>query len=397
MLCHTKTCQESLRCGEERLQWVASNSQGGDPVNSRERTLYALSHAEPDRVPIDLWLSAGMVHQVQRMLGLSGDALRDRYDVDLRYIEGPKYVGPPLRRFADGSQEDIWGVRRRQVTIHTPEGEETYKELAWSPLASMDDVDEIDAYEHWPKPDWFDYSTIEAQCEAIRRQGRAVVFMGDRLNRIAQLKPAMYLRGIEQILLDMALQPELAQAILRRIRAFYCAYATRIFEAAKGKLDIVLMGDDFGSQRGLLVSPDMWLCFLGDGFAEYVTLAKSYGLWVMHHTCGAVRPIIPLLIERGLDVLQSLQPEAVGMDPRELKSQFGDRLSFHGGISIQRTLPYGSPEEIRREVHDRIDALAADGGYILCTSHNIQADTPLQNVLALLEAYHAYGNYWGGR
>lgn len=366
-------------------------------MNSRERALCALSHAEPDRVPIDLWLSAGMARKVERGLGLSEDALRDRYDVDLRYIEGPEYIGPPLRRFADGSQEDIWGVRRRVVTIRTSEGEETYKELAWSPLASMHDADKIEAYEHWPNPDWFDYSTIEAQCEAIRRQGRAVVFMGDRLNRIAQLKPAMYLRGIEQILLDMALQPELAQAILRRIRAFYCAYAMRIFEAAKGKLDIVLLGDDFGSQQGPLVSPDMWLRFLGDGFAEYVALAKSYGLWVMHHTCGAVRPIIPLMVERGLDVLQSLQPEAVGMDPRELKSRFGERLSFHGGISIQRTLPYGDPEEIRREVRDRVEALAPGGGYILCTSHNIQADTPLRNLVALLEAYRAYGNYAGGR
>jgi uroporphyrinogen decarboxylase len=106
----------------------------------------------------------------------------------------------------------------------------------------------------------------------------------------------------------------------------------------------------------------------------------------MHHTCGSVRPLIPLMIERGLDVLQSLQPEAADMDPRALKAEFGDRLAFDGGISIQRTLPFGTPDDVRREVRERIEALAPGGGYIVGPSHNIQADTPVENVEALLEA-----------
>ena len=113
----------------------------------------------------------------------------------------------------------------------------------------------------------------------------------------------------------------------------------------------------------------------------------------MHHTCGAVRPLVSLFVENGLDVLQSLQPEADGMVPAELKAEFGDRLAFHGGISIQRTLPFGSPEEVREEVRDRIEALAPGGGYILCTAHNIQADVPVENVLALMKAYAEYGRY----
>lgn len=362
-------------------------------MDSRERTALALNHEQPDCVPTDFWISRACRRKLESTLGMGLDALLDAHDVDLRYIEGPRYIGPPLRRFADGSAEDPWGVPRHTVVVPTQEGAEEYEELARAPLASAQAVEEVEGYAHWPSPDWYDYSAIEAQCRRIREQGRMAVFQGDRLNRIAQLKPAMYLRGIELIFEDMALRPELARAIFARIRAFYNAYLERILEAAHGKLDILLMGDDFGAQNGLLVSERMWREFFGEGFAHYVRLAKAYGARVMHHTCGAVRPLIPLMIERGLDILQSLQPEAAGMAPRALKAEFGGRLSFHGGISVQRTLPFGTPQDVAAEVKDRVEALSAGGGYILCTSHNIQADAPIANVLALLQAYGDYGRY----
>jgi uroporphyrinogen decarboxylase len=360
-------------------------------MDSRERTFRALSFEEPDRVPMDLWLSAGFRRKIEAARGTSVEAFLDRHDVDLRYIEGPAYIGPPLRRFTDGSAEDLWGVRRTRVEVPAGGGVEVYQELASSPLASATTAEQVRDYAHWPSPDWFDYGGIEAQCEAVRNAGRVAVFMGDRLNRIAQLKPAMYLRGVEAILVDLSASPDIASAILENIRCFYCTYAERICEAANGKLDILLTGDDFGAQHGPLVSPGTWEEFLGDGFAEYVAIAKRHGLRVMHHTCGSVRPLIPLMIERGLDVLQSLQPEAADMDPRALKAEFGGRLAFHGGISIQRTLPFGTPDDVRREVRERIEALAPGGGYVLGPSHNIQADTPVENVEALLEACKDYG------
>lgn len=362
-------------------------------MDSRERVFRALSFEQPDRAPVDIWMSKGFRKKLFSGLKTSEEEFLDAHDVDLRYIDGPAYIGPPLRKFDDGSSEDIWGVRRSAVEVEMPGGTEVYEEVAQSPLASASCAEEVIDYGGWPSPDWFDYSVVEDQCRRVREKGRAAVFQGDRMNRVAQLKPAMYIRGVEQIFVDMAVEPEIAEAVFAKIRGFYLAYAERIFDAARGGIDIILTGDDFGSQNGPLVSPDMWLRFLGNGFGEYVSLAKSFGARVMHHTCGSVMPIIPLMMDRGLDVLQSLQPEASDMDPRELKRKFGDRLAFHGGISIQRTLPFGTPEDVRGEVRDRMDALGRGGGYILCTSHNVQADTTLENFEALLDAYGEFGRY----
>ncbi len=362
-------------------------------MDSRERTFLALNFEQGDRIPMDVWMSEGCRHKLGLDAPAAWAAFLDAHDVDLRYIAGPRYIGPPLRAFPDGTDEDIWGVRRRLMVVPTIGGREHYRELAQAPLAGATSVAEVEAYGHWPSADWFDYGDIAAQCDAVRDAGRIVVFQGDRLNRIAQLKPAMYLRGIQEILEDLLLRPDLARAILARIRGFYEAYAGRIFEAAGGRLDIVLTGDDFGSQAGPLISPRLWADFLGQGFAAYAGLAHAYGVRVMHHTCGAVFPLIPMLLERGLDVLQSVQPEAAGMAPAGLKAAFGDWLAFQGGISIQGALPFGRPADVRAEVEARARVLGAGGGYIFGTAHNIQADAPAENVAALLQAYRDFGRY----
>ena len=193
--------------------------------------------------------------------------------------------------------------------------------------------------------------------------------------------------------MDLALQPDIAAAIFDHIRSFYLTYAERILNAANGKIDIVLTGDDFGSQNGPLVSPAMWTTFLADGFAAYIDLAHSFGIKVMHHTCGSIVPIIPLMIERNLDILQSIQPEADGMDHTRIKKSFGSQLCFQGGISIQSTLPYGSPDDVDQQVKQVIRTLAPGGGYILGTAHNLQADVPIPNAQALVQAYHRYAPY----
>jgi len=213
------------------------------------------------------------------------------------------------------------------------------------------------------------------------------------MNRCAQLKPAMYVRGVEQILLDLVLNPEIAEHLFARIAEFYTEYARRTFEAAGGGIDIFFTGDDFGTQNGPFMSPDMWRRFLRPGFEAFVRLGHAHGCKVAHHSCGSITPIVPDLIDCGLDILNPLQPDVHDMDHTELKRRFGDRLCFHGSISIQRTLPFGTVEQVRDEVRQRFEALAGHGGFIYCTAHNIQADTPIENVEALFDAYHEYGRY----
>ena len=366
-------------------------------MDSRERTFLALEHQEPDRVPIDCWASPGMKSKIENGLKLSYEQFLDVHEIDFRYIEGPRYCGPGLKTRNDALELDIWGVPRAHVALQFADGAEnyveSYKEVLQSPLQHLTSPEEILDYAHWPSPDWFDYSDIENQCKYIKEQGRVVVFMGDRLNRFAQLKPAMYLRGYEQILIDMIENPEIAKTIFSRIASFYLEYGCRILEAAKGNIDILCTGDDFGGQNGLLLSPALWIDFLKQGFKEYIRLGKAFDAYTMHHTCGSVYALISEMIDCDLDILQSLQPEAAKMDPLALKTEFGNRLAFQGGVSIQKVLPYGSPAEVREHVKLLISIMAPGGGYIACTSHNIQADTPLANVEALFEAYHEFGQY----
>ncbi|MBC8876693.1 MAG: hypothetical protein H8E44_45265 [Planctomycetes bacterium] len=363
-------------------------------MDARERVFLALAHEEPDRIPIDYWATSTVSERLRGHYGLSTqEELLQHLDVDFRYIDGPKYVGPEPRVHDDGSVEDHWGVPR--VRVETGSGEHTsiYQEVITFPLKNAESLDEIRDYPKWPSPDWFDYDCVRQQVAEARQTGRVVVFMGDRMNRAAQLKPAMYLRGIDQILMDLALDPEIAEYIFQRVAAFYLEYARRTFEAAGGGIDIFMMGDDFGTQKGLFVSPDMWRQFLRPGFKAFIDLGRQYGCKVAHHSCGSIKPIIPDLIECGLEILNPIQPDVENMDRKELKQLFGDRLSFHGSISIQQTLPFGTPDDVRKEVQERAETLGPGGGFIFCTAHNIQADTPTENIVALFEAYRTFGRY----
>jgi uroporphyrinogen decarboxylase len=366
-------------------------------LDSRERTFLALQHQQPDRVPVDCWISSAMREKVNRNQNIRYDQFLDQNDIDLRYIPGPHYIGPAPKTSSNSVDIDIWGVTRKLTHVHLTgeEGDytESYKQVIQSPLQDARSVEEILEYDHWPSPEWFDYEVIEQQCLKIKDAGRVVVFMGDRLNRIAQLKPACYLRGFEQVFIDMVENPEIARALFRKISDFYMEYGRRILAAAKGHIDILCTGDDFGTQNAPLISLPMWRDFLKPGFKDFIKLGKEHGSYVMHHTCGSVFPLIPDMIECELDILQSLQPEAANMEPCFLKELYGDRLCFQGGISIQNILPHGSPEDVRRHVQEVMEAMSPGGGYIACTSHNIQADTSIRNLDALFKAYRDFGRY----
>jgi uroporphyrinogen decarboxylase len=363
-------------------------------MDARTRVFLALDHKEPDRVPIDCWLTSAVAARLRAHYGLATqEDLLQKLDVDFRYIDGPRYIGPPPAVHPDGQVEDHWGVPRVRISTGDGEAASVYEEVVNFPLKNATTVDEIHAYPKWPKPEWFDYDCVRQQVAEARATGKVVVFMGDRMNRCAQLKPAMYLRGVDQILVDLAVEPEIARAIFEHVREFYLEYAWRTFEAAGDGIDIFFMGDDFGTQKGLFMSPDMWREFLRPGFEAFIRVARHFGHKVAHHSCGSIKAIIPDLIDCGLDILNPVQPDVVDMDRRELKERFGDRLSFHGSVSIQKTLPFGTPDDVMAEVRERVETLARDGGFIFCSAHNIQADTPIENVEALFKAYKTYGRY----
>ena len=383
---HEAGLQPDLTSGDP-FDWRRQERMG-----CRERVLAAIDHQEADRVPIDFWAVPEVMDRLRRQYRTPDDeTLLQVLGVDVRVLRGPSYAALEMRRHPDGTVEDLWGVRRRVVTVGEGEKQGSYKELAYSPLATATTVQDIETYPGWPSPDGWDYGTIAEQ--SARFKGYAVIFAGDRLDRTAQLKTCMYLRGIEQILVDLIENPALVDCMLAHINAYYLEYNRRVFEAAGGDIDIFMMGDDFGTQTAPFMSIVMWRRFFEKGFRATIDLAHRYGLRVMHHTCGAVRPLIPLFIDAGLDILQSLQPRATGMDLVGLKRDFGQDLVLHGSLDIQRTLPYGTPDDVRTEVRQRLDAGKPGGGFIICTAHQIQVDVPLANVLALVEAYQEYTWY----
>jgi len=363
-------------------------------METRERVSLALGHKEPDRVPIDYWAMKEITEKLlKRYRFTTLEELLVHFDIDFRYIEGPGYIGPEPEVHDDGSIEDHWGVPRLRVEFGEDNKQGEYREVLDFPLEKASSLEEVREYPKWPNIEWFDFDCVREQALEARKTGKVVMFMGDRKNRCAQLKPAMYIRGVEQILLDLVLNPEIAEYIFRRVADFYLEYSRRTFEAAGDALDIMFLGDDFGTQNGMFMSLDMWQRFLRPGFKAFIDLAKRYGYTVAHHSCGSIKPLIPDLIECGLDILNSVQPDTYDMDHAELKRLYGNDICFHGSVSIQRNLPFGTPEDVRNEVRKRFETLGPGGGFIFCTAHNIQADTPLENIEALFEAYHEFGKY----
>ena len=196
---------------------------------------------------------------------------------------------------------------------------------------------------------------------------------------------SIVMRGFEQTLIDMVEEPEITKAIVTKAVDFYHGVAERMFEIGKGKIDIFYNGDDFCSQTGPIISVDMFREFFKPGMKKLYNLAKDYGIKVMQHSCGAITKIIPEFLEIGVDIIDPIQVRATGMNMKLLKDTYGRRSSFHGAIDQQYLLPFGSEEEVRKGVREAIRILGADGGYILCSSHDLVQNIPTQNIIAMYE------------
>jgi len=200
-------------------------------------------------------------------------------------------------------------------------------------------------------------------------------------------------RGYEQVMLDIGDKSPILFAIWDHLSDFFYEFDRRILEAGDGRIDISHFGDDYGTQRDTVISPRTYCQLFQPRWKRHIEQARAFGTKVMFHSCGSTRRLMPHLIETGIDVLTTVQPHTGGMEPTELKHLFGDRLTFHGTVSIQQDLPRHTPDEVREIVRQRIKVMAPGGGFILAPTHATQPDTPPENVVAMYEAAMEYGWY----
>ena len=365
----------------------------------------ALAHAEPDRVPVDFWAEPEMLGKLlARYRGLAADhraesdavqhsaviddAIMAAYDQlllevgsDIREVQ-PRYTGPPPKQFADGTQESIFGGRSRPV--QTRYG--TYHHALYFPLEDASTVEQVLDSDCWPDPEQYDYAAMIPQCDV---HADYAILSGS----FSIWNFSFFTRGMERMLLDLAEAPEMADAIIDRHSAFCMAYYDRLLAATGGRVDIVRTYDDYGTQRGLMMSPRIWRQIVKPRLAALVDLVHAYGSKFMLHSCGSVAALIPDIIEAGVDILDPIQTHAAGMSPEALREQFGGQICFHGGLDTQDVLPHGSPEDVVTEVQHLLRVFAPGGGYIFNSSQALMPDTPVENIDAMYRAARRWGRY----
>ncbi|MGI6415040.1 MAG: uroporphyrinogen decarboxylase family protein [Thermoguttaceae bacterium] len=342
-------------------------------MTPRQRWLALFECRQPDRIPTDYQATPEVTARLLDELGCADEeALWKRLKIDRRKEIIPPWTG---RREGDGAGDDMWGITYRRVEY----GGGAYDEPCRHPLAEVDSVAEVHAY-RWPSPDEFDYAAITRICR--EDDGTHPIHAGC-------YEPFLlygYLRGLERAFEDLILRPEIADAILGHLFDFHWEHHRRIFEAGQGRIDTTWVAEDLGSQTGPLMSLAMYRRFLLDNQVKMADLARSHGVHVMYHTDGAARVFIPDLLDRvGIEVLNPVQWRSAGMDRARLVADFGDRLIFHGSIDNQRTLAFGSAEDVAREVRESIE-IYRPARWICAPCHNLQPITPTENILAMYEA-----------
>lgn len=349
-------------------------------MTPRERWQAVLERRSPDRVPMDYWGTVETGERLARALGAPDlDSALERLHVDRPLTVEPVYVGPAV-----SDDADVFGVRYRDVGY----GAGSYREAVTHPLARYETVEEIERSFRWPSPDWWDYSTIAAQVRGrehrpIRGGGSEPFLLYKRL------------RGDEQAFVDLVENPRIVQSCLARLFDLAYENTRRIYEQIPGRVLISYVAEDLGSQEGLMYSPPQIREFLLPGMKRMMDLVHSAGAFVFHHSDGAIRAILPDLIEAGIDALNPIQWRCRGMEREALKRDFGGRVVLHGGVDNQRTLPFGTPADVRAEVEENLRVLGAGGGYILAPCHNIQPNTPVENIVAMYETGYELGRACG--
>lgn len=345
-------------------------------MNGKERIRNAILHKTVDRIPAAFEAVPSVEKKLMKHYGFKEKIqLWEHFQADVVPIE-PEYIGPPLKEYRDKKgnlvKASYWGWE--DTFNENRKGQNSYF-TSYYPLEKMETVEEIENY-NWPNPDWFNYDAARIQCE--KNINRATIAGHEGPFHIA-----LFLKPMEDFLVDMLIEPEIAEKILEKMHEFEMEYYKRLFEACGGMLDILRPHDDYGTQRGLLFSRELWNRYMRKNTKELAELAHKYGGFYQQHSCGAINEIIPDLIECGVDILEPIQ-KVQGMEPEHLKADYGNKLTFHGGIDTQGVLPFGTPEEVQTETKKYLETLGSDGtGYILMASQSLEEDVPIVNIEAM--------------
>lgn len=339
------------------------------PLNGRERELAAIRHEIPDRLPVDA-IAVEPVAEIAAYLGIAQDDVLPRLGLDGRIVGAPYkgVVTPPPGVDAAGLTWTEWG---------TPSTGD-YGTARYIPFHGEMTVQDVERYA-WPDPADYDYPRA---AEVARGLDPRYAVRGPYWRPI--FCRVCDLWGMEEAMAVMALRPAVFEAALEQVTAVTLAYCERLLDACGEHMAIFCLGDDFATQRGLMISPAAWRRFLKPCYARLFGLAKARGLPVWFHSCGDVTSVLGDLIDVGLDVWETVQLHTLPLSPEALKREYGKHITFFGAINTQR-LPFTTPESVREEVRRTIEVLGAGGGYICGPDHHIKPDVPPANAVALFD------------
>jgi len=356
-------------------------------MNHRERVLTALNHEEPDRCPMQVSFTPEFAARLETDMQLRGQGLHNphgggnTYELERALDEDMLLtsVGWVNGYYQNGYQDvesypDEWGVTWKTIEYQTRFGKGKYTEPFGHPLS---DDSALDAYMP-PDPNRPELY-VDAE-RTIRDYHNDYWIVGVTPTTIFEC--AWALRGMERLLIDMATDAGRANRVLDFPFHYHMAVTQKLVRMG---VDMIWLGDDVGGQTTMLMSPKMWRTYLKPRMAELIASLRAINprIKIAYHTDGVVYPIIPELIEIGIDILNPIQPMA--MDPVRLKNEFGERMCFWGSMDIQQTLPFGTPQDVHHEVLLRLKTIGHGGGLIIGPTHNLQLDTPLENFWAMID------------
>lgn len=382
-------------------------------MTSRERILTALRHQEPDRVPYDLSSTpvtgihavaygrlrralglperdAVIWHQMQQLAWVEDDA-HSAMETDARGLR-PKAPSPWTLQLTEDDRytyyTDDWGITRRRQKVGG-----YYYDVCESPLRDATSPRDIERYAFPDPAHPSRFDGIRQLAERMQSEDKAFV-LGNICAGMFEMGQS--LRGYENFYCDVSGDRALTEAICDKILELKMRYWEAALALVGDLVDIIQEGDDYGGQNGVLMSPRVFREVFKPRLRQLLTHIKKLAphVNVFFHTCGDVREILPDLIEAGVETLNPVQVSCLGMAPKELKREFGSSLTFWGGgVDTQRVLPMGTPEQVRDEVKRRIDDFAPGGGFVFAAVHNVQADVPPENILAMRQAVRDFGGY----